>query len=213
MGVEAPATYEVIGDGSRRRCPARTRRSRRWSTRRCARGPSWRRRDRPAARAGADEQGDRRPLLARPSPPRPASPTPAATSTTWSGTGAAASRSPGRSSRAAWCARPVREGSAQSAALRAADRHPPPAGPRRRRPGAAGRSSPARRRCRAAERSLANAKARLDLAEVRYRTGVGNGIELSDAQLAATSAAFQQLQATLKLDTARAQLLKALGRP
>jgi outer membrane protein len=65
----------------------------------------------------------------------------------------------------------------------------------------------------AAERSLANAKARLDLAEVRYRTGVGNGIELSDAQLAATSAGFQRLQALLKLDTARAQLQKALGRP
>ena len=65
----------------------------------------------------------------------------------------------------------------------------------------------------AAERSLANAKARLDLAEIRYRTGVGNGIELSDAQLAATNAAFQLLQATLKLDTARAQLQKALGRP
>ena len=64
----------------------------------------------------------------------------------------------------------------------------------------------------AAERSLANAKARLDLAELRYRTGVGNGIELSDAQLAATNAGFQLLQATLKLDTARAQLLKALGR-
>jgi len=64
----------------------------------------------------------------------------------------------------------------------------------------------------AAERSLANAKARLDLAELRYRTGVGNGIELSDAQLAATSAGFQLLQATLKLDTARAQLVKALGR-
>ena len=65
----------------------------------------------------------------------------------------------------------------------------------------------------AAERSLANAKARLGLAEIRYRTGVGNGIELSDAQLAATNAGFQLLQATLKLDTARAQLQKALGRP
>ena len=65
----------------------------------------------------------------------------------------------------------------------------------------------------AAERSLANAKARLSLAEIRYRTGVGNGIELSDAQLAATNAGFQLLQATLRLDTARAQLQKALGRP
>jgi outer membrane protein len=64
----------------------------------------------------------------------------------------------------------------------------------------------------AAERSLSNARARLDLAEVRYRTGVGNGIELSDAQLAATNAAFQKLQAQLKLDTARAQLTKALAR-
>jgi outer membrane protein len=64
----------------------------------------------------------------------------------------------------------------------------------------------------AAERSLTNARARLDLAEVRYRTGVGNGIELSDAQLAATNAAFQKLQAQLKLDTARAQLTKALAR-
>jgi outer membrane protein len=65
----------------------------------------------------------------------------------------------------------------------------------------------------AAGRSVRAATGRLDLAEVRYRTGVGSGIELSDAQLAATNAAFQQLQATLKLDTARAQLQKALGRP
>lgn len=64
----------------------------------------------------------------------------------------------------------------------------------------------------ASDRSLSNARARLDLAEVRYRTGVGNGIELSDAQLAATNAAFQKLQAQLKLDTARAQLTKALAR-
>ena len=64
----------------------------------------------------------------------------------------------------------------------------------------------------AAERSLTNARARLDLAEIRYRTGVGNVIELSDAQLASTNAGFQKLQAQLKLDTARAQLTKALAR-
>ena len=64
----------------------------------------------------------------------------------------------------------------------------------------------------AAERAVANAKARLELAELRYRTGVGNGIELSDAQLAFTNAGFQKLQATLRLDTARAQLQQALGR-
>lgn len=64
----------------------------------------------------------------------------------------------------------------------------------------------------ASDRSLTNARARLDLAEVRYRTGVGSIIELSDAQLAATTAAFQKLQAQLNLDTARAQLTKALAR-
>jgi outer membrane protein len=64
----------------------------------------------------------------------------------------------------------------------------------------------------AADRSLTNARERLGLAEVRYRTGVGSGIELGDAQLAATNAAFQKLQAQLRLDTARAQLTKALSR-
>jgi outer membrane protein len=64
----------------------------------------------------------------------------------------------------------------------------------------------------AADRSLTNARARLELAEIRYRTGVGSIIELSDAQLASTTAAFQKLQAQLKLDTARAQLTKALAR-
>lgn len=63
-----------------------------------------------------------------------------------------------------------------------------------------------------AERSLTNARARLELAEIRYQTGVGSIIELSDAQLAATNAAFQKLQAQLNLDTARAQLTKALAR-
>lgn len=63
-----------------------------------------------------------------------------------------------------------------------------------------------------ADRSLTNARARLELAEIRYRTGVGSIIELSDAQLAATNAAFQKLQAQLNLDTARAQLTKALAR-
>ena len=65
----------------------------------------------------------------------------------------------------------------------------------------------------ASDRALGNARARLDLAEIRYRTGVGSGIELADAQLAATNAAFAKLQATLRLDTARAQLQQALGRP
>ena len=105
----------------------------------------------------------------------------------------------------------VREGGAQSAALRAevdiARQQVRVDVDQARLTIVAGKAAIA-----AAERSLANAKARLDLAELRYRTGVGNGIELSDAQLAATNAGFQLLQATLRLDTARAQLLKALGR-
>ena len=106
----------------------------------------------------------------------------------------------------------VREGNATAARAPGPDRRPAPAGPRRRRRRRAWRSTAAKAALSAAERSLTNARARLDLAEVRYRTGVGSGIELSDAQLAATNAAFQKLQATLRLDTARAQLTRALGR-
>ncbi len=64
----------------------------------------------------------------------------------------------------------------------------------------------------AAEDALANTRDRLRLAEGRYATGVGSIIELGDAQLAATSAAAQKVQADYQLSTARAQLLKALGR-
>ncbi len=61
--------------------------------------------------------------------------------------------------------------------------------------------------------ALANAKVQLGLAEGRYETGVGNIIELGDAQVALTSAAQQDVQAAYKLGQARAALLKALGRP
>ncbi len=64
----------------------------------------------------------------------------------------------------------------------------------------------------AADEALFNAKERLRLAEGRYQTGVGNIIELGDAQLALTQAAAQKVQADFNLATARAQLLKALGR-
>ncbi len=64
----------------------------------------------------------------------------------------------------------------------------------------------------AAEDALVNTRDRLRLAEGRYATGVGSIIELGDAQLAATSAAAQKVQAEYQLSTARAQLLKALGR-
>jgi outer membrane protein len=64
----------------------------------------------------------------------------------------------------------------------------------------------------AAGEALENAHARLGLAEGRYEAGVGNIIELGDAQFALTSAEFQRVQAEYDLASARAQLLSALGR-
>jgi outer membrane protein len=57
-----------------------------------------------------------------------------------------------------------------------------------------------------------NARERLRLAEARYQAGAGSIIELQDAQVAATTAAGQVVQADYTLSLARAQLLKALGR-
>jgi outer membrane protein len=65
----------------------------------------------------------------------------------------------------------------------------------------------------ATQEALRNAKERLRLAEQRYAVGVGSAIELGDAQVALTQAAAQAVQADDKLSTARAQLLRALGRP
>lgn len=64
----------------------------------------------------------------------------------------------------------------------------------------------------ASEEALKNAQARLGLAEGRYEAGVGNAIELGDAQLALTSAAAQRVQSDYNLAIARAQLLSALGK-
>jgi outer membrane protein len=64
----------------------------------------------------------------------------------------------------------------------------------------------------AVEEALTNAKERLRLAEGRYQTGAGSIIELGDAQIAAAAAAGQRVAADYNLATARAQLLKALGR-
>jgi outer membrane protein len=64
----------------------------------------------------------------------------------------------------------------------------------------------------AADEALENARVRLQLAEGRYQTGVGNVIELGDAQVALTNAAAQKVQSEYNLATARSQLLKALGR-
>jgi outer membrane protein len=65
----------------------------------------------------------------------------------------------------------------------------------------------------ASNEALTNAKEQLRLAEGRYQSGVGSIIELGDAQVAATNAAAQVVQADFNLATARAQLLTALGRP
>lgn len=65
----------------------------------------------------------------------------------------------------------------------------------------------------AANEALANAREQLRLAEGRYQAGVGSIIELGDAQITATNAAAQVVQADFNLSTARAQLLSALGRP
>jgi len=64
----------------------------------------------------------------------------------------------------------------------------------------------------ATHEALVNARERLRLAEERYQVGVGSAIELGDAQVALTQAAAQVVQANDQLSTARAQLLRALGR-
>jgi outer membrane protein len=64
----------------------------------------------------------------------------------------------------------------------------------------------------AADEAATSAREQLRLAEQRYATGVGNIIELDDAQVAYTSAAAQAVQARYNLASARAQLLAALGR-
>jgi outer membrane protein len=63
----------------------------------------------------------------------------------------------------------------------------------------------------ASDEALVNARERLRLAEGRYQAGVGNVIELGDAQVALTNAAAQRVQAEYNLSTARAQLVRALG--
>jgi outer membrane protein len=64
----------------------------------------------------------------------------------------------------------------------------------------------------ASEEATTNARELLRLAEGRYSNGLGNVIELGDAQVAFTNAAAQAVSARYNLDIARAQLLTALGR-
>jgi outer membrane protein len=49
------------------------------------------------------------------------------------------------------------------------------------------------------------------LAERRYQTGVGDVIELGDAQVALTNAAAQEVGARFNVSIGRAQLIKAVG--
>jgi outer membrane protein len=60
--------------------------------------------------------------------------------------------------------------------------------------------------------AVTSAHERLRLAEARYQAGLGSGIELDDAQVAETTAAAQEVQARFNLATARAELVRALGR-
>jgi outer membrane protein len=64
----------------------------------------------------------------------------------------------------------------------------------------------------AAEEVVSAAREQLRLAEGRYAQGVGNVIELGDAQIAVTSAQAQLVQARFNVSAARADLLAALGR-
>jgi outer membrane protein len=63
----------------------------------------------------------------------------------------------------------------------------------------------------ATDEAVESARERLRLAEGRYQQGVGNIIEMGDAQLAMTQAAAQQVRARFDVSTARARLLLALG--
>ena len=65
----------------------------------------------------------------------------------------------------------------------------------------------------ASDEAAQAARERLVLAEGRYETGVGSLLDLSDAQVALTTALGQRVQAEFQLASARSQLLRALGRP
>jgi len=64
----------------------------------------------------------------------------------------------------------------------------------------------------AAGEASRSAAEQLRLAEGRYEAGVGNIIELGDSQLGLVQAQAQVVQADFNLASARAQLLRALGR-
>ncbi|HWM84921.1 MAG TPA: TolC family protein, partial [Kofleriaceae bacterium] len=63
-----------------------------------------------------------------------------------------------------------------------------------------------------AEQAVVSARELLRLAEERYGAGVGNSLELSDAELELASASGQRVRVEYDVAAARAQLLRALGR-
>jgi outer membrane protein len=66
---------------------------------------------------------------------------------------------------------------------------------------------------RVAEKGLQQARENLDLAEGRYSTGVGNIIEVTDAQASLTTAEANHVQALYAYKTALAALEKATAKP
>jgi len=66
---------------------------------------------------------------------------------------------------------------------------------------------------RVSEQTEVQARENLALAEGRYQAGVGNIIEVTDAQTSLTSARANTIQALYNFKTAVAQLEKAVGRP
>ena len=64
---------------------------------------------------------------------------------------------------------------------------------------------------RVSDQTLVQARENLDLAEGRYSAGVGNIIELTDAQVLLTAARANNIQALYTYRTAVAQLEKAIG--
>jgi outer membrane protein len=66
---------------------------------------------------------------------------------------------------------------------------------------------------RVSERALGQARENLELAEGRYHTGVGNIIELTDAQASLVGAEASHVQALADYRTARATLDRATARP
>ncbi len=66
---------------------------------------------------------------------------------------------------------------------------------------------------RVSEQTLVQARENLDLAEGRYAAGVGNIIELTDAQVSLTSAQANTIKAFYDYKTAQASVEKAIGQP